>query len=183
MWTARALVFAALMLMAPALRAQPANEEAHRLASAFLDKIQVDTMMPQLLTASRASTMIMLEHYGKTPEQSGEIFDTFMLPEFRDRLPELRARFEDILVADFSVPELQAIVNNEQTDARRSAAAKAGQLQGQFSQAGTSWGETVGRDVYVKNKTALEKLGLEAPPAEAPDAPATPTPATPAAPK
>ena len=171
----RNTVFLALMLLSPALQAQPADD-AHKLASAFLDKIQIDQMMPQLLTASRASALVMLEHYGKTPEQSGEIFDTYMLPEFKERLPELRTKFEDILVADFTVPELQAILSGDQGPARQSAAAKAGQLQGQFAQAGTDWGQDVGRDVYAKNKVALEKLGLDSPPGSAPDA------GTPAAP-
>ncbi len=165
-------VFIALMLSAPALLGSPllapalhaqTTDDPHQLASAFLEKIQVDTMMPQLLTASRASAVVMLQNYGKTPEQAGEIFDTYMMPEFKDRLPELRTKFEDILVADFTVPELKAILGGEQGPARQSAAAKAGQLQAQFAQAGQDWGQSVGRDVYAKNKTALEKLGLEAP--------------------
>ena len=168
----RNTIFLALMLLAPALRAQPADD-AHKLASAFLDKIQIDQMMPQVLTASRASALGMLAQYGKTPEQAGEIFDTYMLPEFKDRLPELRIKFEDILVTDFTVPELQAILSGDQGPARQSAAAKAGQLQGQFAQAGTDWGQSVGRDVYTKNKTALEKLGLDSPPGTAPASPDT----------
>lgn len=158
----RNVAFALVLLLTAPLSARAADD-AHSLASAFLDKIKVDTMMPQLLTASRASTLVVLENSGKTPEQAGEIFDTYMMPEFKDRLPELRAKFEDILVADFTVPELQAILNGEQNPARQSAAAKAPQLQGQFAQAGTEWGQAVGRDVYAKNKTALEKLGLTMP--------------------
>lgn len=156
-------LFVAFMLAASAVQAQT-SDDAHQLASQFLDKIQIDQMMPQLLTASRASTLIMLEHSGKTPEQAGEIFDTYMLPEFKERLPDLRAKFENILVADFTVPELQAILSGDQSPARQSAAAKAGQLQGQFAQAGTDWGQDVGRDVYTKNKAALAKLGLDTPP-------------------
>ena len=154
----------ALMLVASAVQAQ-VPEDAHKLASQFLDKIQIDQMMPQVLTASRANVLIVLEHAGKTPEQAGEIFDAYMLPEFKERLPDLRTKFEDILVADFTVPELQAILNGDQSPARQSAAAKAKQLQGQFAQAGADWGEDVGHDVYTKNSVALRKLGLDVPPA------------------
>lgn len=141
--------------------AGPARDEGHALASQFLDKIGSDAMMIQLLGASRASVIVILKHNGQTEQKSGEIFDQFMLPEFRRRLPELRAKFEDILATDFTVPELHAILDNQQNEARQSAIAKAGQLQTQFSQAGQTWGQQVGIDVYDANKDTFHKLGLD----------------------
>ena len=158
----RHAVLAAMLLLSQAPRAQT-TDQAHQLASAFLDKINIDAVMPQLLAASRQTALVTLQNQGETPEQAGQVFDTYMLPELRDRLPELRGKFEDILVADFTVPELQAILNNDQGPDRQSAVAKAPQLQGQFAQAGNEWGQDVGRDVFTKNKDALEKLGLGAP--------------------
>ena len=147
-----------LLLVAPAVQAQPAADEPHQLASRFLDEIKVDQMIPQLLTAMRPSMIALLQRNGAAEDQAGEMYDRFLLPEFKARVPELRGQFEDILVGDFTVPELQAIVNNEQNDACRSAAAKAGQLQGQFSEAGTKWGQEVGEDAYSKNKAEFDKM-------------------------
>lgn len=170
-WTAALL--AALFLAPAAPQAAPKDtpaagsdlqqvpDEAHALASKFLDRINADSMMQTLLAQSRTVAVQTLVQYGQTEDKAGEIFDTFMLPEFRRRLPELRARFEDILAEDFTVPELRAILNNEQNAARRSAAAKAPQLQSQFADAGRIWGRQVGVDVYEANKETFHKLGLD----------------------
>ena len=159
-------LMACLLLVAQAVQAQPAGDEAHHLAGRFLDMIKIDEMMPQLMTAMRPMVLSTLERNGTAEDKAGQIYDQFMLPEFKARIPELRGQFEDILVGDFTVPELQAIVNNEQNDARRSAAAKAGQLQGQFSEAGTKWGQAVGTDVYAKHKAEIDQLAGSEPPAK-----------------
>ena len=136
------------------------NADAKVLANAFLDKMRIDQMMPQLLAGSRQNVITLLQTRGFSADKAAEVFDSFMLPEFKARLPELRDRMADILVADFTVAELQAIVSGEQNDARKSAAAKASQLQGQFTEAGRAWGQQAGIDVYQKNKAAFEKLGI-----------------------
>lgn len=153
----------ALALFTLPVRAQtPATPEARALATQFMAKMQVDQMAPQLIGATRLGVIAMLQQNAHVTEaQAGEAFDKYIEPEFKQRIPELIARFTDILVADFTVPELRAIVDNEQNDARRSAAVKAQQLPQQFSQTGQEWGQQVGTDAFTKNKDAFKALGFD----------------------
>lgn len=135
-------------------------EEAQVLAREFLTKIGMDKKMDEILLSSRGVTIAVLVQQGKTEAQAAAICDQYMMPEFRARAPELLRRFEDVMVKDFTVPELRAIVNGEDNDARRSAQAKAGQMPAHFAAAGQEWGGMVGVDVFTKNRAAFEKLGL-----------------------
>ena len=169
----RFLALTALLALQPlSLHAQPtANEpaatsdastQAHALASQFLDQMHADQMaLSALLGPGRIAVIAFLQRSSMTEEGAGQVFDQFMAPEFKARLPELRARMVDILVGDFTVPELQSIVANRQDDARRSAAAKSGQLQGQFQQAGQAWGQQIGADVFRQNADAIMALGFK----------------------
>ena len=150
-------------LFSRALHAQPAPDAAgdpHVLARAFLERIGTANMLDQLLAAQRQTIVIVLQHSGQTEQQAGEACDKYLMPELRARAPELMAQFEDILVRDFTAPELQSIVENRNDEARRTAAAKAGSLSAEFSDAGRTWGSRVGQEAFAKNADALEKLGL-----------------------
>lgn len=167
----RALLLAGLLLALPVppclgQTASPAEvmapgAEAHRLAAEVREKIQAPAMMRTLLGQTRQSVVVLFEKYGKTQAHSEEIFGEFMLPEFRAPSPELLQTFEDILVQDFTVDELQAVVNDESGPARASAAAKGPRLPPEFEAAGGTWGRRVATDVYNKNVTTLKKLGLD----------------------
>ena len=146
-----------------ALHAQPAPDapgDPHVLARAFLERIGTANMVDQLLAAQRQTIVIVLQHSGQTAQQAEESCDKYLMPELRARAPELLVQFEDILVRDFTVPELQSIVANRNDEARRTAAAKAGNLSAEFSAAGRSWGSRVGQEAFEKNADALERLGL-----------------------
>ena len=154
------------LLLSGAVRAQPAPEAAgdpHVLARAFLERIGTANMLDQLLAAQRQTIVIVLQHSGQTEQQAEEACDKYLMPELRARAPELMAQFEDILVHDFTVPELQSIVGNRNDEARRTAAAKAGNLSAEFSAAGRTWGSQVGQEAFEKNADALKKLGLNPP--------------------
>ncbi len=152
-----------LLLLGPALHAQPALDapaEPHVLARAFLGRIGTANMLDQLLAAQRQTIVIVQTQSGQTEQQAEEACDKYLMPELRARAPELLVQFEDILVHDFTAPELQSIVDNRNDEARRTAAAKAGTLSAEFSAAGRSWGSRVGQEAFEKNAGALEKLGL-----------------------
>ncbi|MGI4955640.1 MAG: hypothetical protein ACRYGM_27855 [Janthinobacterium lividum] len=145
----------------PAPPVVAAPDERHKLAMVFLDKLQADSLMKQLIQGSRANVIVIFHRIGKTEQQAGEIFDQFMLPEFLARIPELRQQFEDILATDFTETELRSVLENQQNEARQTAIAKAPQMQAEFTKAGQDWGRQVGQDAYTKNKAALQKLGMD----------------------
>ena len=146
------------LLLGPALHAQPAPDAAgdpHVLARAFLERIGTANMLDQLLAAQRQTILIVLQHSGQTQQQAEESCDKYLMPELRARAPELMAQFEDILVHDFTVPELQSIVENRNDEARRTAAAKAGNLSAEFTAAGRTWGSQVGQEFFFMIGVAL----------------------------
>ena len=165
----RYLAAAALgaLLLAPALRspalAQPApavkQDDAHGFAHAFLVKVGLDKQLDSVVLATRDMLVVTLKSRGITDENATVITDRYMMPEFRAHEPELMGRFEDVMVADFTVPELRALVNRDDPDALRSAQAKAGQMPVHFQAAGEMWGRQVGDRAYAKNKADIDKLG------------------------
>ena len=162
-----ALIVTALvgpLTIAPTL-AQPAPatqmDEAHQLADQFLQKVGMDQLMGGVLQGSRQMLVMVLQRQGMTDAQSTEVTDKYLVPEFKARVPELLGRFRDVLAADFTTDELRAVMNNENNDARRNAAAKVPKMQADFQAAGQEWGRQVGVDAFVKNRAELEKLGVK----------------------
>ena len=135
-------------------------DEAHELAHAFLAKINFASTMDTIVVSLRGVMVGAFQQQGIQEAQAGEIADKYMMPEFRARMPELLARFEDVMVQDFTPDELRAMLSGENNDARRSAAAKAGQLPAHFQAVGQAWGSQVGTEVFEKNRDALAKLGV-----------------------
>lgn len=167
--TGRYLATAALgaLLLAPALRsaalAQPApavkQDDAHGFAQAFLVKAGLDKQLDGVVLATRDMLIVTLKGRGITDENAAIITDRYMMPEFRAHEPELMERFEDVMVADFTVPELRAMVNRDDPDALRGAQTKVGQMPAHFQAAGEMWGRQVGDEAYAKNKADIDKLG------------------------
>ncbi len=152
-----------MLLLGPPLHAQPALDapgDPRVLARAFLGRIGTANLLDQLLAAQRQTIVIVLTQSGQTEQQAEKVCDKYLIPELRARAPELLVEFEDILVHDFTAPELQSIVDDRTDEARRTAAAKAGTLSAEFSSAGRSWGSRVGQEAFQKNAEALKKLGL-----------------------
>ena len=155
------------LLLAPALRspamAQPApsvqQDDAHSLAHDFLVKAGLDKQLDGVVLATHDILVVTLKSRGITDENAAVITDRYMMPEFRAREPELMGRFEEVMVTDFTVPELRAMINRDNPDALRSAQAKAAQMPAHFQAAGEAWGRQVGEDAYAKNKADIDKLG------------------------
>ena len=102
-----------------------------------------------------------LKDFGKDDAEAADLIDRIMMPEFHARTPELRMQLEDVLTADFTPDELQAVLNNEHNAARQSAIAKVPQMQADFADAGRSWGAAAGRDAFAKNHVTFKKLGID----------------------
>jgi len=155
------------LLLAPALHspvlAQPVpavkQDDPHSLAHAFLVKASLDKQLDSVVLATHDILIVTLKRRGITDENAAVITDRYMMPEFRAREPELMGRFEDVMVTDFTVPELRAMVNRDDPNALRSAQAKAGQMPAHFQTAGEAWGRQVGEDAYAKNKAGIDRLG------------------------
>ena len=134
---------------------------AHQLAQAFLTKIGIDRQLDDAIDASRSKMIGKLEEFGKDNAEAADLVDRLMIPEFHARAPELRKRFEDILARDFTVDELQSVLDSEDNAARQSARAKVPQMQAEFTEAGRVWGAVAGRDAFAKNHATFEKLGID----------------------
>ena len=138
---------------------QAAN--AHQLARAVLFKINADRLFISTIDASRDTVIGNLKHLGMDNAQATELTDRLLLPDLRAKMPELRTRFENILVLDFTPDEMQAVLSGESNAARQSARAKLPQIQADFTSTGRSWGEAVGYDAFAKNRATFEKLGID----------------------
>ena len=133
--------------------------DAHELAHAFLLKAGLDKQLDSVVLATRDMMVLTFKMHGVSEENAAAITDRYMMPEFRARAPEMMPLFEDVMVTDFTVPELRAMLNRDDLDALRSAQAKAGQMPAHFQAAGERWGRMVGEDAYAKNKDDIDKLG------------------------
>ena len=131
------------------------------MARQFLEMIKIEATTEKLIVASRPSIVALLVRRGANEQQAGELFDSFMQPAFEKGVPALMTRYEDILVEDFTVPELRSVLDNQQNEARQSAVTKVPKMQAQFQEAGRLWGQRIGRQVEQDNKETFKKLGLE----------------------
>ncbi len=137
-------------------------DDAHSLARVFLDKVGASEMMEALITGTRKAVIAKMQQMGQTEAVATDFADTSLLPALKAHRPELMQKFEDLLVDDFTPAELRAILNNEQNEARQSAAKKAPMLQQQFAKAGQEWGSAIGAQAgaaYFANKPSPRSDG------------------------
>ncbi len=150
---------AACVAHAYAQTEQPAT--THQLARAFLAKIDIDRVLGDTIDASRSKMIEKLKTFGEDDTAAADLIDRIMMPEFHARMPELRARLEDILAFDFTADELQSVLESKDDAARKSARAKVPRMQADFTHAGQAWGEAAGRDAFAKNHVTFENLGID----------------------
>ena len=171
----RPLVLAGLLVLAPEAIAQPARapaaspaaspaprrpDDARALASQLLTRIGGPAMADQQLAAQRQSVTASFQQNGMSPAQATQIYDSYFGPEYRRRLPDLLTGFQDVLMADFTVAELRAVVDGTDNDARRSASGKSAALQAHLGDAARRWASKATTEAIETNKDELRKLGL-----------------------
>lgn len=133
------------------------------LAYAVFQSVGMDKRLGEQTSSMRARMITLIVQMGVKEDQAAVIADRYMLPEFHRRAPELASRFESIIAEELTASELQALLKNEDTEARRSALSKVGNLTTRFSAAGREWGSKVGDDAYQKYRSEIDKLRTSSP--------------------
>jgi len=123
----------------------------------------MDKRLGEQTSSMRARMVTLIVQMGVKEDQAAVIADRYMLPEFHRRAPELASRFESIIAEELIASELQALLKSEDTEARRSALSKVGNLTTRFSAAGREWGSKAGDDAYQKYRSEIDKLRTSSP--------------------
>ena len=146
----------------PAKPAAPATPDQRRAAAAQLLTTLggVEPMAAQVSAAHRERTITAIVRSGATPFQAGEVFDQYVAPDLKARVPELAVAIQDVLLTDFTLPEMQALNARQDGEAFRSAQAKLPQLNAHLSEAAIAWVVKASNEAFEKNRTELAKLGL-----------------------
>ena len=134
------------------------QNDPRALALAVMRKTGVDTRVERNLPAARAVMLRAFVDAGATPAQATTILDRFVMPDMRQRLPELGLRFLGVMMRDFTVPELRALLSGEDNAANRSARAKNEAFQEHLEAAGQEWGTVVGTEIERRNKAAIKRV-------------------------
>ncbi len=156
------LVFV-FLLLASVAHAQPAArpaDDARAVAAVVLSRLGGEQMVDQILATQRQATINGLLGAGQSPDQAALVFESYFKAEYAGRRPELTAWLQDVLIADFTLPELRALEARRDGDAWRSAQTKLGALNGHMTDAARRWTAQVGADAIQKNRDELRKLGL-----------------------
>lgn len=135
-----------------------APSESRALAAQFLERLGVGQLMQGMLPAMREMAVNVIAQKGFSAEQAGRMADEVLMPSISARMPELVKRFEVVLADVFTTDELRAILSNQDSPARRSAAAKAGQLPDRFRAEGEQWGQQVASDAMRDNADKLQRI-------------------------
>ena len=155
-----AMLLGAGLLLPVIAAAQAPSEEALRLSHEIVVKLGMERRQEAGMLTTRQAMIDQFKIQGRTEAEAREITDSYMMPAFIARRPELMTRYEEVLVRDYSAAEMGALLAGMETGPLRTAVLKALLLSQHFSEAARDWAGKVGRDVQAQNTEALEKLGL-----------------------
>lgn len=174
----RLLVLAALLPLVPAA-AQPVAElppealpspppaaadagadAAHLAAREVQAAMGGAAQAQQIVQGLREAMIGALARPGHAPADVAALVDEVLLPEMKQRVPELLATFQDTLVALFTTEELQALVAFYRSPLGRRLAALQPELAARMAASSRAWGEAVARDAFARHAEELRRLGF-----------------------
>jgi hypothetical protein len=147
---------------APAAPAPGATEESRAAARELVALLNSDAQSEQMMTAVTQSVATALaQSSGKPVAEVMAIVDEVLMPEFRLRMPELRAFTIELWAAQMTAPELRQLKAFYETPLGRRLQEVTPAVAAASATFGMKWGQEVALSALAKHRETLRARGLK----------------------
>ncbi len=149
---------------APTAPAAPAGatEESRSAARELIALLNTDAQSEQMMTAvSHQVAAALAQSSGKPAAEVIAIIDEVLMPEFRQRMPELRDFTVELWAAQMTAPELRELKAFYETPLGRRLQEVTPTVAAASAGFGMKWGQEVALSALAKHRETLRARGLK----------------------
>jgi len=149
---------------APATPAAPAaaTEESRAAARDLMALLNTDAQSEQMMTAvSHQVATVLAQSSGKPAAEVIAIIDEVLMPEFRQRMPELRDFTVDLWATQMTAPELRELKAFYETPLGHRLQQVTPTVAAASAAFGMKWGQEVALSALAKHRETLRARGLK----------------------